>query len=87
MRSLPETWRAWDKRTLGTNGHPASRPCIIPVKQISRLRNTSKLPLICGFMICCTKIRLLNKENDWLYDRYVPAGKNASLDKNLHFEG
>lgn len=38
-------------------------------------------------MICCTKIWLLNKENDWLYDRYVPAGKNASLDKNLRFEG
>lgn len=32
-------------------------------------------------MICCTKIWLLNKEDDWLYDRYVPAGKNASLDK------
>lgn len=38
-------------------------------------------------MICCTKIRLLHKENDLLYDGYVPAGKNASLDKNLRFEG
>lgn len=84
---LSALWTGGDKRTPGTNGHPASRPRVILVKRISTLRNTSTSSLICGFMICCIKIWLLNKENDLLYDRYVPAGKNASLDKNLRFEG